>query len=243
MDFFTNLVPLWVSILFLMVIPIPIFLIGRLAKQGALVLESSKPSPQRVFYAIVVFYFAYLIYVTIACLQGWFTQIGLPPRIMVITAIPLLFFLVAFIFNLSLTKRLLKSVSLSSLIGIHLFRLIGGFFLIMGLFGVVPQIFALSAGIGDLIAALTSIFVASAVSNNKKYAKKLAFIWNTFGLLDILMTSFLAFWFTKASIETGNLGVDVLTEFPFCFIPAFAPATIIFLHLCTYRKLLLYTSK
>jgi len=47
----------------------------------------------------------------------------------------------------------------------------------------------------------------------------------------------MAIIFTKISIDRGIQGVEFLAEFPFCFIPAFAPPTIIFLHLLVYRKL------
>lgn len=157
---------------------------------------------------------------------------------MVLTAIPLLLFLSLFTLNLPFTKKVIKAIPLSDLVRIHIFRLIGTFFLIMGFYGKVPSLFALSAGIGDITVALTSIWVSNLLLKKTRYSKKAAFIWNSFGLADILMTSFLAFWFTKKSIETGSLGVDVLTEFPFCFIPSFAPATIIFLHLCVFKKLL-----
>ena len=122
--------------------------------------------------------------------------------------------------------------------GVHIFRFIGSFFLILALFDQLPMVIGLIAGIGDVIAALTSIFVVRAIKNGKSYAKRLTLIWNTFGMLDILATSATAIILTKISIDTGSQGVDFLAQFPFCFIPSFAPATIIFLHLLIYRKLL-----
>jgi hypothetical protein len=41
-------------------------------------------------------------------------------------------------------------------------------------------------------------------------------------------------------MQTAAQGVEALASFPFSFIPAFAPATIIFLHLSVYRKLLVH---
>jgi hypothetical protein len=93
------------------------------------------------------------------------------------------------------------------------------------------------AGIGDMVTAITSIFVAKAISKNKNYAVKLAYLWNTFGLIDILFTSVSAFVLTKIAIDTGALGVEMLAKFPFCLIPAFAPPTIVFLHIAIYKKL------
>ncbi len=240
MDYLTSTLPYWISILFLIAIPVPVYLVAHLAKKG---LQGITPSNRATsfFYGIIGFYFVYFVYVTLACFNGLFTQNSLPPRIMVLTALPLLAFYVLVVFNLSFTKRMLKNIALSNLIRIHLFRLIGSFFVIMGVYQVVPKTFALGAGFGDVFIALSSIAVANALIKNRSYAIKLAWVWNTLGLIDILMTSFMAFWFTKQSIETGSLGVDILTEFPFCFIPAFAPATIIFLHICVYKKLMTKT--
>ena len=237
MDYLTSSLPHWVSILFLIAITIPIFLIAHLVKKG--MMKSAGPKQASFhFYWIIGFYFLYLLFVTIACFNGLFAQNSLPPRIMVLTAFPLLAFYIILILNLSATKRIIKSLELSDLVRVHIFRLIGSFFVIMGLYGTVPQTFAFTAGFGDIFIALISIAVTATLVRQKPYALKLTWIWNTFGLIDILLTSFLAFWFTKQNIETGSLGVNVLTEFPFCFIPSFAPATIIFLHLCTYKKLL-----
>ena len=160
----------------------------------------------------------------------------LPPKIVRFTTIPLLLFLIGYVFNTSLLKRILKNAALPSLVKLHIFRLIGSFFLILLFFEVLPKPFALIAGIGDITTAVSSIFVAKAVHQNRRYARGLTLAWNTFGLLDILITSAMAIAFTKMNMETGALGVDILGTFPFCVIPAFAPATIIFLHLCIYRK-------
>ena len=237
MDYLTALLPQWVSILFLITIPIPVYLVGHLGKKGFLEFSTERRA-NTYFYGIIGFYFLYFLYVTLACFRGLFAQNSLPPRIMVLTALPLLAFYVILVLNLPLAKRVLQHIALSNIVRIHLFRLIGSFFLIMGFYQVVPKAFALGAGLGDIFIALSSIIVGNALIKGRSYAKKLTWLWNTLGLLDILMTSFMAFWFTKQTIETGSLGVNVLTEFPFCFIPAFAPATIIFLHICIYKKLL-----
>ncbi len=233
MPFLTDIVPHWISILFLLVIPIPIFLIAKLAKKGSSDLAKGKRNQL----AVLLFYGFYLLYVSIACFQGLFEEVMLPPKILKFTMVPLLLFLLIVVFNLPVYKSMLKKISLPDLVGIHIFRLIGSFFLILGFYQVLPSTIALIAGCGDLITALSSLFVAKSLQENRSYARKLTFAWNTFGFLDIIATSATAFILTKLSIETGSMGVDALGVFPFCFIPAFAPATIIFLHLSIYRKL------
>jgi len=234
MTWFPQFVPTWISVLFLIAIFFPIFMIASLAKKGA----QNDKTANTVYLSIVGFYLAYLIYVAFAAFSGWFAEVSLPPKILKITMMPLLAFLLLVVFNLPIYKSILKNIQLSDLVRLHIFRLIGSFFLILGFYKALPSSIALLAGFGDVITALSSIFVARAIVNRKAYAKKLTWVWNTFGLLDILATSATAFILTKLSIETGTQGVDALAAFPFCFIPAFAPATIIFLHLSIYRKLM-----
>ena len=235
MTIFPQFVPVWISCLFLIAILFPIFMIANLAKKGL----QNALSAKKVYLFIVGFYLVYLVYVSFAAFNGWFDEVSLPPIILKFTMIPLLGFLLLFIFNLPVYKSIVKNLPLSDLVSIHIFRLIGSFFLILGFYKALPSSISLLAGIGDIVTAVSSIFVARAIQNNKSYAIKLSWFWNTFGLLDILATSATAFILTKLSIETGSQGVDALAAFPFCFIPAFAPATIIFLHLTVYRKLLM----
>ena len=240
MEYLTTSLPQWNSLMFLIAIPIPYYLVEHLAKKGLLKITASSKATLY-FYGIIGFYFLYFLYVTLACFKGLFVQNSLPPRIMVLTALPLLALYVLVVLNLPIAKKILRNIALSDLVRIHLFRLIGSFFVIMGMYHVVPKTFALGAGLGDIFIALSSLVVGKALIKNKSYAIKMAWIWNTLGLIDILMTSFMAFWYTKQSIVLGTLGVNILTEFPFCFIPAFAPATIIFLHISIYKKLMAKT--
>jgi len=235
MEIFSTSAPLWVAILFLAVIWIPTFLIARLSQKGAVNAQLSNPN--RIFWIVILFYSIYLLYVSIACIQGYFAAATLPPRILIFTMIPLLVFLMLVIFNLPTVKKILRNITLADMVRLHIFRLIGSFFIILYLFKALPPTIAWIAGTGDIITALSSLYVANAIEQKKSFARPLTLAWNTFGLLDIVATSSTAFILTKLSIETGSQGVDTLAEFPFCFIPAFAPATIIFLHFCIYRKL------
>jgi hypothetical protein len=225
-------VPEWISILFLMVIPVPIILTALLAKKAA-----PAEKKQSVFYSIIIFFALYFCYVTIGSFNGWFNKVFFPPIILLYSTFPLKIFLFTVIINLAVYKTLLHNVSLESLVRVHIFRLIGVFFVLLAYYKTLPVFFALVAGFGDIISAIASVFVAKAIKNNAPYAKKLTFYWNTFGLADILFTAISAIVLTKISIDTGSMGVDTLAKFPLCFIPAFAPPTIIFLHVAIYKKL------
>jgi len=224
---FSDQIPFLFSMSFLIAFTAPLYLIGQLAAKANI--KNGK-------LLITGFYSLSLLAVSIASLNGLFEQIMLPPKIVLCTTLPLALFLV-FIFNTKSCKKANKLLPLHNLVGVHIFRLIGSTFLILLMYDLLPKPFAIFAGTGDLITAISSVFVVKAIRNNKPYAKRLTYLWNTFGMVDIVITSAMAIIFTKISIDTNVMGVEFLAQFPFCFIPAFAPPTIIFLHLLVYRKL------
>lgn len=224
---FPNNIPLLISIVFIVAILFPVFMLANLVKNTNQAHKKNR---------IIIFYITYLILVTVLCFLGVFKTVMLPPKIILVTTLPLLLFYLLFISQTKFYTSLLKQVKLSSLVRVHIFRLIGSFFLILFFFDQLPKTFAFIAGFGDVITAISSLYVAKAIEQKKSFAKKLTFAWNTFGLIDILLTSATAVLLTKQNMETGSMGVDILTVFPFCYIPAFAPATIIFLHITIYRK-------
>jgi hypothetical protein len=223
-------VPSWIAIAFLSVIFIPTFMLAVLAKKGLY-------NSNKVFYVVLLFFGLYFSYVTVACLNGLFNKPFLPPLVLLCCTFPLALFLFTVIINLKIFKEFLENIKLENLVSIHIFRLVGVFFLLLAFHNSLPKFFAIIAGLGDIITAITSIFVAKAIIQNKAYAKNLTLIWNTFGFLDIAFTAVTAILLTKLSIDKGIMGVDTLAQFPYCFIPAFAPPIIIFLHVAIFSKI------
>jgi hypothetical protein len=225
-------IPQWVSLFFLIVIPIPVALIAFTARKGA-----PHERKKSVFYTVLGFYFFYFLYVTIGRFNGLFDKVFFPPIILLYTTFPLMIFLFTVVIRSTIYKSILQNLAVEDLVKIHIFRLIGVFFILLAYYETLPKIFALIAGFGDMITAITSIFVVRAIKAKKPYVKKLVYIWNTFGLADILFTALSSLVLTKISIDTGAMGVEALAQFPFCYIPAFAPPTIVFLHIAIYQKL------
>ena len=224
---FSQQVPFIFSIIFLLAFSIPVIMVAYLAKKGQV---------KNGFWKVIGFYIPYLSLVAFASINGFFDTIMLPPKIVLTTTLPLALF-VTLIYSTQVCKKANTTLKLENLVKIHIFRLIGSTFIILFLYNLLPPLFALFAGIGDILTAILSVFVVKAIKNKRTYARRLTYVWNTFGLVDILITSAMAIIFTKISIDNNIQGVEILAEFPFCFIPAFAPPTIIFLHLLVYRKL------
>lgn len=225
-------VPQWVASAFLLLIPLPFVLllhfIWREAKQHAL---------RQAFPLSLLFFVLYVGYVMAASLLGWFDQVLFPPKVLLMSTFPYAFLLFGLLPKTKSFQLITEHAAVDKLIQLHIFRVIGSFFIILALYNALPPGFAYIAGFGDLITAISSVFVAQALRQKKSYAHRLAVAWNLFGAVDILFTAIAANALTKISIDTGAMGVDTLAFFPFSLIPAFAPPTILMLHWVIYQKL------
>jgi hypothetical protein len=87
-------------------------------------------------------------------------------------------------------RRALDAVPLPALVGFHVIRaVIGGAFLIYAAYGLLTPRFALPAGYGDIAVGLLAIPTAVyAARRANASSRRLVFVWNLFGLLDILLT-------------------------------------------------------
>jgi hypothetical protein len=234
MDILTTAVPQWVSILFIIAFCIPIIVTANLAKQGAI---NANLDGKKYFNLTILFYVIFLGYTAALSFTGILKENTLPPKIFLFTTIPVLIF-----YNLLCSfnknwKNILVNITLPSLIRFHIIRFIGVFFIITYYFGSIPKAFAIPAAIGDMLAAFLAIFVAKMVEQKKKNYKQITIAWNILGLLDILNVVVSGIFITKLSLDGNSQSLANIAEFPFCFIPAFAPATIIFIHVAIFKKL------
>lgn len=225
-------VPEWISIAFLLAIPLPFILILLFVRKAA-----KKVQPTLAFPLVAAFFALYLMYIGFASFQGWFDVVSLPPKVLLLTTFPYAFLLFGLVLNTKSYQKIVENATLESLIQLHIFRLIGVFFVLLAVHDALPKPFAFIAGFGDMLTAISSVFVVKAIQHRQSYAKKLAQIWNVFGTIDILFTAIAANVLTKISMDTGAIGVDTLAVFPFCIIPAFAPPTILFLHWAIFKKI------
>jgi hypothetical protein len=168
---------------------------------------------------------------------GVFQVNTIPPRVLLFTAIPLTLFSFLFVFRTKTFWKILENVKLSDLVRIHIFRFVGVFFIIGWYYGILPKSFAFIGGIGDIFTAVTAIFVANFIDKKSNNYKKITLIWNIIGFWDIVSVIISAVYVTKQAIENNTQGILEMANFPFCLIPAFAPATIIFIHICIFKKL------
>ncbi|WP_294819303.1 hypothetical protein [uncultured Flavobacterium sp.] len=225
-------VPEWVKISFLICIPAPFALTTLLVKSAFANHAGNKATAKT-----AIFFTFYAGYIMALGSLGCYGKVFFPPLVLLFTTFPFAFFLFLYVGKTAFFKAFLQNVALSRLVQVHIFRLIGTFFIILALHDALPKWFALAAGLGDVLTAILSIWVARLVREKHKKAKAIVLAWNTFGLADIIFTAISANVLTKLSIDNGIMGVDTLAIFPFYYIPALAPPLIMFLHYAIYLKI------
>ena len=238
MENYLSNVPTWVSISFSFVFPITIYYIAKTIKQGAINAQMSDNQANKLFWAVTVFFVLYLTYVSVLAFTGILSENVLPPKVLTLTAFPLIIIFFGFIFNKPLYWKILDGISLQSLVRLHTFRFVGVFFLLATYYNALPTHFAILAGLGDMVTAFGAIFMAKAVEEKKSWSRKGTLIWNIFGFLDIASVIVSAILTTRYSIQhPESQSIVEITKFPFVWIPAFAPAVIVFMHIAIFKKL------
>ena len=237
MEIFTNAVPTWLSALFLMCFLFPIVMIVRTVKTATINTNINPSTGKKIPQMVALFFGLYYLYVALMSYTGIFHENTLPPKILWFTAIPLLLFYFLIVFRAKIFWTLLENVKLSALVRIHMFRFVGIFFILGWQFSILPKSFALIGGLGDIFVAFTAIFVARVIDKKVRNYKRITLVWNIIGFWDIISVLASAVIITKQAIATNTTGILEMTKFPFSLIPAFAPATIIFLHICIFKKL------
>jgi hypothetical protein len=116
----------------------------------------------------------------------------------------------------------------------HLTRFVGIWFLILHGRGRLPYAFAVPGGWGDILAATGAILIALLflpIRNSLRWW--VVFLWNTFGLLDILMVVS-----TGARLALANIdSMAELTAFPLNLLPLFVVPLIIATHILIFARL------
>lgn len=186
---------------------------------------------------ITLYCFLFFIYVSTLSFLGLFKNNSIPPRLFLFTTIPLIIFYFYLVFKNKVLPLFLNAVSLEDLIKLHTIRWMGSFFLVLCYFEDLPNRFGIPSGLGDIAAAISAYYVSKIVKRKSDHYLKIAFIWNTFALIDIVFVFVNANVTNVLAIQSQSPGLEKMAFFPYCFIPAFAPATFIFLHLCIFQKI------
>lgn len=143
--------------------------------------------------------------------------------------------LLLFIFR----KQLLdQPLSQHWLVSLQLFRAIGAVFLIEMIIGNQPGIFAYPAGIGDILVALSALFILIKFRNATSISPKALIFLLLFGIFDFLSAFFFGFTSSQTPLQLFHPPVpNQIILFPTGMIPLFLVPYAIFFHTLSYLNL------
>jgi hypothetical protein len=131
-------------------------------------------------------------------------------------------------------RAIISGIPQHWLIGIQTFRILGGVFLVRYFQGDLSGVFAIPAGVGDVLTGLFAPLVAYWWVAGKPYARAAAIAWNLFGMADLVNAVLLG-------ALTGGGGGGIV--FPIVLIPAYAVPRAFLVHSYSLIGLLRKTSR
>jgi hypothetical protein len=136
--------------------------------------------------------------------------------------------------------RLLDAMPTTWLVAIQLYRVFGSQWLAYWLRGLLPAIWALPAGTGDVLTGLFAVSAAIALAAGTTGGRKAAIAWNIFGLADFAVAITLGLIISPGPFQLivpdgPSIGLD---GYPNVLTPAFVVPSSILLHTLSLRQLI-----
>ncbi|CTQ56196.1 hypothetical protein LP7551_04755 [Roseibium album] len=144
------------------------------------------------------------------------------------------------VYRRSATARLLlQAIPQSHLIGIQAYRAFGFVFLILWGQGLIPGLFALPAGIGDILTGVGAVLLAVGVGIFQTGNRLAIRFWNSFGIADLVLAVFLGTITSPTPLQLAAFDMPnaLISAYPLALIPTFAVPIAILLHLASLAKL------
>jgi hypothetical protein len=120
---------------------------------------------------------------------------------------------------------------------VQTWRIVGMTFVVLYVYGILPGVFALPAGWGDVAIGITAPFVAIYLAGNAQ-RKASYVVWQLLGMLDLVTAVTLGVLASPAPV--GVLGHGVTTEpmtlMPLSVIPTFAVPLLLILHIISIAQ-------
>jgi hypothetical protein len=135
--------------------------------------------------------------------------------------------------------EVLDAMPATWLVGLQVSRVFGSIFLVYWARAVAPGIFALPAGIGDVITGLFALPVAISLASGGGEGRRAAIAWNTFGLLDFAVAVTLGLITSPGPLQliVPSIPNAVTGLYPDVLIPTFTVPSSILLHALSLRQL------
>jgi hypothetical protein len=165
--------------------------------------------------------------------MGWVCLSGIPKQLGLIgnLIVPVAWILPSLLLILWRDWFLTQRLSQEWLIGLQVFRVIGGVFLIEMALGNIPGIFAYPAGIGDILVALVALTVLLRFRSKERITGGAILLVIFVGGLDFLSAFFFGFFSSSTPLQLFFPDIpNTVLAFPTGMIPLYLVPYAIFCH-------------
>ena len=129
-------------------------------------------------------------------------------------------------------REFVLSIDPRTLSTIHSFRWAGFVFLVLYAYGILPGLFALPAGLGDMTVGLTALPVGARLAAQRQRS---GFIrWNLFGVADLVTA--LSFGAAVGILAPHGIPTAPMTVLPMSFIPTFGVPLFLIIHIISIAQ-------
>jgi len=173
-----------------------------------------------------------LIVVSLGAAGAFVGPPGRPPVAIAIgVATPLMLFFAWLRFSKSFREFVL-SLDLRLVAGMQAWRWAGVGFLDLYAHNILPGVFALPAGLGDMAIGISAPWIVLALARQPDFAARSAFVrWNVLGILDLVVAVTIAAVSTVlATGAPGEITVAPMATLPLLVVPAFFVPFFLMLH-------------
>ena len=175
----------------------------------------------------------FVLVVTLGALGAFTTRAGTPPfPIALGVTVPLVLFFAGLRLSPSFREFVL-ALDTRLIVAMQAWRWAGLGFLSLYAHGVLPALFALPAGLGDMAIGVTAPWILLALLQRPGFLTSATFIrWNLLGILDLAVA--LSLGTLSATLSTGTAGEissAPMATLPLLLIPAFLVPLFLMLHI------------
>jgi hypothetical protein len=174
----------------------------------------------------------------IAIEGGFRARLGAVPALPIAIILPLLIVLPVLLRSRRIAT-ILDATPPHWLVGLQVYRIFGGIFLVAWAQSELGGVFALPAGTGDVLVGLLALPTAYLLYLAPRENRQRAIAWNILGILDLVTAITIGFLSSPGPLQliVQNPPSTLLGTYPTVLIPAFAVPLSLMLHALSLRQL------
>lgn len=157
---------------------------------------------------------------------------GPPIRVTVAAGLPPILFLILYRTSHALRDYVL-GLDIRLLVAMQGWRVLGGIFLVLYIFGMLPGAFALPAGLGDVAIGVTAPWILLALVRRPDFVASRNFVvWNLLGIFDLIV-ALATGGLMSGAVPGFSLEVTMapMVVWPLAMVPGFLVPLFVILHL------------